>query len=156
MEKILVFLNQNFADFVMETISIFLGFLSAFFTQLFLDARKDRKTKKNVLRGIKSELNKIISILNELTEDDFGLDLYDKPYWESIVSTGQVELLVSEPYYEELVRVYHKITTANSWEGLNSQVCLTNGRINPMVIKKVIGTRQALIQDIQRLLLSLS
>lgn len=155
MKAIIEFLTSHFSDFIIETFSVFLGFLSAFILQVFFDSKKDRQTKKNVLNGIKSELNKIVKILNELNEDDFGLDLYNKPYWESIVSTGQVELLIGEAYYEDLVRTYHRITTANAWEGMNSQACLINGRVNPMIVRRVVQTRRELSDDITEMLAKL-
>lgn len=152
MESIGEFISSHFSDFIIETFSVFLGFLSAFFMQIFFDAKKDKSTKKNIIKGIKRELKKITEILTSLDDNDFGIDLYDKPYWESIVSTGQVELLIREAYYEDLIKVYHKITTANSWEGLNSQACLINGRINPTIIKKVAKTRKDLCVEIKELL----
>lgn len=152
MKELFTFFTSHFSDFIIETFSVFLGFVSAFVLELFLDSKKDHNTKKNVINGIKRELNKIVTILNELGEDDFGIDLYDKPYWESVVSTGQVELLIEEPYYEDLVRTYHRITTANSWEGMNSQACLINGRINPTITKRVIQTRKELSEDIINML----
>lgn len=146
------FVSENISDFVIEVFSVFLGFISAFLLQTYFDKKNERQSKKVILNGIEDELKKVVQILENLTDKDFGIDLYNMPFWDSVVSTGQLKLLTKEPIYEELVSICHKIDTANEWETLNTQAYLFEGKCNSALIKKVIETRGLLCLHIKQFL----
>ena len=141
---VLNFFKDHTSEFIIETFACFLGFLSGLITQSYLDRKQDKETKKSVLQGIKNELTKVIEVLNELNGQDFGIDLYNSPFWNSIVSTGQVELIADDARYEDILSVYYKLLTANSWEKINTEYCIEHECLNNVVSNKVIEIRNEL------------
>ena len=144
MESFNQFISDHLSDFVIEAFACFLGFLSGLIMQSFIDNKNKKSTKKVIQNGIKNELKKVEEVLNQLSKHDFGIDLYNCPFWDSIVSSGQVDLIVNDPHYEDIVYVYYKLKTANSWERLNTNYCIDHEQLNAVLSNKVVETREEL------------
>lgn len=144
MDIIFDFIKGHGSDFIIETFACFLGFFSGLITEAHLERKKDKATKKTVIEGIKNELTKVIEVLNQMGPDDFGIDLYNCPFWNSIVSTGQVDLIADDERYEDIISVYYKLLTANSWEKINTEYCIEHECLNVVISGKVSETRNEL------------
>lgn len=121
-----------------------MGFFAGLISEAHLERKKDKATKKAVITGIKNELLKVIDVLDQMGAEDFGIDLYNSPFWNSIVSTGQVELIADDERYEDIISVYYKLLTANSWEKINTEYCIEHERLNTVISSKVAETRREL------------
>lgn len=144
MDIILNYLHEHVSDFIIETFACFIGFFAGLISESCIEKKKDKATKKAVIEGIKNELLKVNDVLDQMGPQDFGIDLYNSPFWNSIVSTGQVELIADDDRYEDIISVYYKLLTANSWERINTEYCIEHECLNPVISSKVTETRNDL------------
>lgn len=133
-----------FVNLIITVIGAFGGFITALWVEKIIKNNKNTETKKNYIKSLSRDINKIKDNLNSIIQEDatgtitfqeLEEDYYhfELPIWEAMVYSGKVDLFNEEAFFEDLCELSAIINTLNNIENnvMNAKLLNTQKSIDP-------------------------
>ena len=130
-------------------ISTSLGFVSAISVEFLFKYINNKENTKNILNGIKKELQNIEQQVLSLKGDRYYVTPLNTSYWKSLLHTDSLNNIISHPLYIDIITIYHYIGNLNHWENIHSSSYFSTGKSNLDLNNALQTQRRELIVELQ-------
>lgn len=116
-------------EYITTFISAFLGFLSALIVEWIKKGMESKDAAKTLRQNIINELNEVKKRIDKLVSDEDSI--YTKPYdiaiWNGAIYSGSISELKNYKHFNEILRIYSLIESANDWENTRANMYFNSG-----------------------------
>lgn len=117
-------INNPFVEFLVNALSVFVGFLSALAANYVNQKRIRVEDRKQLLASLSNEIAAVCIELESARVDKVYLSKYITPAWDSARYTNHLYLLSGHHAFQELVRTYSLVKTLAAWESQSAELSL--------------------------------